>query len=116
MTSTLSRTRSTARSGNLSDRPSADRYSTMMFWPSTHPSARSPCPNASEGVRLRKEGEHVWGGPSRRLRLKSERRGQEAAAKIGNERATGDQWITSSARASTDGGTASPNVFAVSRG
>ena len=62
-----------------------------------------------------KQGEHVCGGPSSRLRLKSKRRGQEAAAKIGNERATGDHWITSSARASTDGGTASPNVFAVLR-
>ena len=62
-----------------------------------------------------KQGEHVCGGPSSRLRLKSKRRGQEAAAKIGNERATGDHWITSSARARTDGGTASPNVFAVLR-
>ena len=52
MTSTLSRTSSTARSGDLSDRPSADRYSTMMFWPSTRPSSRRPCRNASRRCEL----------------------------------------------------------------
>ena len=43
---------STARSRDLSDRPSADRYSTMMFWPSTHPSSRRPCRNASRRCEL----------------------------------------------------------------
>jgi hypothetical protein len=42
MTSTLSPVNSFASSGSASARPSAYRYSIMMFWPSIHPSSRSP--------------------------------------------------------------------------
>ena len=33
--------------GQPVDLPSAHRYSMTMFWPSTHPSSRRPCRNAS---------------------------------------------------------------------
>ena len=47
MTSTLRRTSSAASSGRRSSFPSAYRHSMTMFFPSTYPSSRSPCRNAS---------------------------------------------------------------------
>src|SRR5215471_11681837 len=50
------------------------------------------------------------------LRLSGERRGgEETAGKSGNERASGNHWITSSARASSDGGIVRPRALAVLR-
>ena len=42
MTSTFSRTSSIASASRRSTRPTADRYSTWTFWPSTSPTSRSP--------------------------------------------------------------------------
>ena len=47
MTSTLRRTSSAASAGRRSSFPSADRHSMTMFFPSTYPSSRRPCRNAS---------------------------------------------------------------------
>ena len=47
MSSTGTRTSSVARVGSRSESPSAYRLSTVMFCPSTQPSARKPCPKAS---------------------------------------------------------------------
>ena len=47
ITSTLRRTSSAARSGSRSNFPSAHRHSMTMFFPSTYPSSRRPCRNAS---------------------------------------------------------------------
>src|SRR6266508_1721733 len=46
--STLSRTRSAARSGKSSGLPSAYRCSKAMFCPSTYPDSRSPCRKPSQ--------------------------------------------------------------------
>src|SRR5262249_51770645 len=47
MTSTFMWTNSEARLRRRSSLPSANRYSMVMFFPSAHPSSRSPCRNAS---------------------------------------------------------------------
>src|SRR5215469_6308126 len=52
---------------------------------------------------------------SRLLGLGGERCGEEAAGQTANECASGDHWITSSARASSDGGIVSPRALAVLR-
>ena len=46
--STLRRTRSAASSGRRSFFPSANRYSTAIFFPWIHPSLRISCQNASK--------------------------------------------------------------------
>ncbi len=52
MTSTLRRTSSAASAGRRSSFPSADRHSMTMFFPSTYPSSRRPCRNASMRAEL----------------------------------------------------------------
>ena len=47
MMSTLRRTSSAASAGRRSSFPSAYRHSMTMFFPSTYPSSRRPCRNAS---------------------------------------------------------------------
>ena len=47
MTSTLRRTKSAARARCRCSFPSESRHSMTMFFPSTYPSSRSPCRNAS---------------------------------------------------------------------
>src|SRR5262249_30617640 len=47
ITSTFKFTSSDARSGSRSNFPSAHRYSIWIFFPSTYPSSRRPCRNAS---------------------------------------------------------------------
>src|SRR5262249_49600292 len=49
------------------------------------------------------------------LRLSGERHGEEATGQRGNERSPCCHWITSSARASSDGGIVRPRAFAVFR-
>ena len=56
MTSTGALTRSVASAGSRSRLPSAHRYSMATFCPSTHPSSRSPCRNASSRRRARASG------------------------------------------------------------
>src|SRR5215469_2273004 len=51
----------------------------------------------------------------RLLRPSGKRRSEQTADKVGNERATGDHWITSSARVSSDGGIVRPRALAVLR-
>ena len=50
-----------------------------------------------------------------RLRIGGERRGEEAAGQRADKRAPVHYWITSSARASTDGGIVRPRALAVFR-
>src|SRR5262249_10878538 len=52
---------------------------------------------------------------ARLLGLGGERRGEKSAGKARNERAAGDHWITSSARASSEGGIVRPRALAVLR-
>src|SRR5215510_318587 len=52
MISTLRRASSAASAGRRSFFPSADRHSMIMFFPSTYPSSRRPCRNASMRARL----------------------------------------------------------------
>src|SRR5215467_4817355 len=52
MTPTLRRTSSAASSPWRSNFPSADRHSMTIFFPSTYPSSRSPCRNASTRATL----------------------------------------------------------------
>jgi hypothetical protein len=64
MTSTLSRTNSVASAGSRSSFPSACRRSMTMFFPSTYPSSRRPCRNASMRGAIT-EGEDVMRNPIR---------------------------------------------------
>src|SRR5947208_16647179 len=64
MTSTLRRTSSAARSGSRSNFPSAHRYSMTMLFPSTYPSSRRPCRNASVRGEI-EEGETALRNPIR---------------------------------------------------
>src|SRR4030095_5756453 len=64
MTSTLRFTSSTASAGRRSDFPSACRRSMTMFFPSTYPSSRRPCRNASMRGAIA-EGEEVMRNPIR---------------------------------------------------
>ena len=62
--STLRRTSSAASAGRPSCFPSAHRHSMTMFFPSTYPSSRRPCRNASVRAAIA-EGEAALGNPIR---------------------------------------------------
>ncbi len=64
MTSTLRRTSSAARPRSRSALPSANRHSITMFFPSTYPSSRRPCRNASIRTAI-VEGESLLRYPTR---------------------------------------------------
>ena len=118
MTSTLSRTNSAAISAKRSLRPSAQRYSIATVRPSIQPSSRSRCTKAAvhgpqaEAVPVPREPD---GRQLRRL-LRARRERPPAAAppsSVMNSRRS--HSITSSARASSVGGTSRPSAFAVLR-
>ena len=66
MTSTSRRTSSVASSGSRSVFPSAHRYSTTRLSPSTYPSSRKPCRNASIRSEIT-DGELLSRNPIRRI-------------------------------------------------
>ena len=107
MTSTLSRTNSAAISAKRSLRPSAQRYSIATVRPSIQPSSRSRCTKAAihwlwaEGVLAPRN--PMVGSFARLLRARRERPRRRRAAEQRDELAPLHS-ITSSARASSDGG------------
>ena len=115
MTSTLSRTNSAAISAKRSERPSAQRTSIATVRPSIQPSSRSRCTKAAthglaaEGVPDQKpDGRQLC----RLLRARRERPRRRRAAEQRDELAAVHS-ITSSARASSDGGTVEAEMLAV---
>ena len=117
MTSTLSRTNSAAISAKRSLRPSAQRYSIATVRPSIQPSSRSRCTKAAvhgselEGV-LAPRNPMVGSLPAaaRAPRAASSRRAAEQRDELAPPHS-----ITSSARASSVGGTSRPSALAVLR-
>ena len=118
MTSTLSRTNSAAISAKRSLRPSAQRYSIATVRPSIQPSSRSRCTKAATHwlqARRRGRAQEPDGRQLRRLlRARRERPRRRRAAEQRDELAPLHS-ITSSARASSVGGTSRPSALAVLR-
>ena len=116
MTSTLSRTNSAAISAWRAGFPSDQRYSIAMVRPSIQPNSRSRCTNAAvQGLELRSSGPESDGRQfARLLRPRCQRPRRRRAAEQRDELAPVHS-ITSSARASSVGGSSRPSALAVRR-
>ncbi len=107
-------TRSAASSGSRSSLSAAQRYSKLMFRPSTYPRSLNPWRNDSNvagGVRP----EDADPRNSRALLRGGGRRHHQGSGGCREERPPIHHWINSSARPSTDCGMVSPSALAVLR-
>ena len=100
--------------------PPLQRVSTRRLRPIVHPERCNPCRNAAKRAFLpvRRRGRHQHADaphPLRLLRARRERPRERRAAEKRDDLAAPDHSITSSARASRDGGTSRPSALAVLR-